>query len=424
MTALAPAGGRHRRPVTRLTLGQARRAAIAAQGLAAPRPTGPVTARHLQRVVDTVGILQIDSVNVLSRSHYLPVFARLGPYPRELLDRASSRSPRRLVEYWAHEASFVPPRTHPLLRWRMARARDEAWGWMTAAAARRPGLMDAVRRAVADRGPLTAAELERLLAPGGERDRSGWGWNWTETKRVVEFLFWAGELSSAGRTAQFERRYDLPERVLPDGIAALPDPAPEDAFRELVRIAARAHGVGTALCLRDYFRLRTRDAAPAIEALVEEGELLPVTVAGWDRPAYLHAEARLPRRVTARALLSPFDSLVWQRDRAHALFGFHYRIEIYTPAHKRVHGYYVLPFLCGDRLVARVDLKADRVAAGGAGVLRVRAAWAEPGMSPEDVPELAAELAGLAGWLGLGTVEVEPRGDLAAALAAAVARAR
>jgi uncharacterized protein len=418
---LPPAAGR--RPVTRLSLAQARRVAIAAQGLAAPRPTGPVTARRLQRVIDTVGVLQIDSVNVLSRSHYLPVFSRLGSYPREVLDRASGRAPRRLVEYWAHEASFVPPATHALLRWRMARARAEAWGGMKAAAARQPGLMDAVRATVTERGPITAAELEKQLAPAGAvRDRSNWGWNWTETKRVVEFLFWAGELSSAGRTAQFERRYDLPERVLPAAVAGLPTPEPADAFRELVRIAARAHGVGTALCLRDYFRLRTQDAAPAIASLVEEGELLPVTIQGWDRPAYLHREARLPRRITARALLSPFDSLVWQRDRAHALFDFHYRIEIYTPAAKRVHGYYVLPFLSGEHLVARVDLKADRQAgAKGGGVLRVRAAWAEPGMSPDDVPELADELTDLAGWLGLAEVRVEPRGDLASALAALLA---
>ena len=406
-----------RRPVTRLTRGQARRVALAAQGFATDRPTGVVTARQLQRVIDTVGVLQIDSVNVLSRSHYLPVFSRLGSYPRELLDRATGRSPRRLVEYWAHEASFVPPRTHTLLRWRMARAQAEAWGGMSAAAAGRPALVDAVRLAVADHGPITAAELERLLAPGGVRDRSSWGWNWSETKRVVEFLFWAGEITSAGRSPQFERRYDLPHRVLPDGIAALADPDPADAFRDLIRIAARAQGVATMRCLRDYFRLRTRDAAPAIAALIDAGELLPVTVQGWDRPTYLHAEARLPRRVAARALVSPFDSLVWQRDRAHALFDFHYRIEIYTPAAKRVHGYYVLPFLCGDRLVARVDLKADRVAGAlGGGVLRVRAAWAEPGLSPDDPSELADELAELAGWLGLAEIAVEPRGDLAAAL--------
>ena len=409
----------------RLTVAQARRIALAAQGFAVGRPAGPVTMRGVQGVVDRIGIVQIDSVNVFSRSHYMPFFSRLGPYDRALPDRAAGRSPRRLVEYWAHEASFVPPSTHRLLRFRMARAVEEAWGGMVRAAHETPGAIDEVCAVVAAHGPLTAGELERRLEAPGARDRSHWGWNWSRTKRLVEYLFWAGVLSSAGRTAQFERRYDLTERVLPPAVAAAPDPAPDDAVRELVRIAARAHGVATERCLRDYFRLRPAQARTAMAELVEAGELLPVEVAGWRRPAVLHTQARLPRQVKARALLSPFDSLVWERDRTEALFGFRYRLEIYTPAEQRVHGYYVLPFLLGDELVARVDLKADRTPGGG--VLRVRAAWLEnrvatrPGLSgPEVAAELAAELALAVGWLGLGGVQVEPRGDLAVALGAAV----
>lgn len=375
-------------------------------------------------MIDVVGVLQIDSVNVLSRSHYLPLFSRLGAYPRGLLDRACNEPPRRLVEYWAHEASFIAPGTHRLLRFRMARAHDEAWGGMRRTAHDHPGLLEAILREVASAGPITAAEVERSLAPSSRRaqKRTGWGWNWTVTKRAVEFLFWAGELASAGRTAQFERRYDLPDRVLPALIAAAPDPDPAQAHRELIEIAARAHGIGTERCLRDYFRLRPEPARAAIADLVDAGRLLPVEVPGWGRPAYLHPEARLPRRIEAAALLSPFDSLIWERSRTEALFGFRYRLEIYTPAAKRVHGYYVLPFLLGDRLVARVDLKAER-APGGGGRLLVQSAWGHDGPPDPPVPReavaaaLAAELAGLAGWLELDEVVVADRGDLAGELA-------
>jgi hypothetical protein len=422
--AVEPAIGLPMRRRERLSAAEARRIAVTAQGLGR-RPLGEPTVRHVQKVIDTVAVLQIDSVNVLSRSHYLPVFSRIGPYDRSLLDRAADRSPRRLVEYWAHEASFVSPHTHRLLRYRMARVADDAWGGMVRAALENPTLLDAVRDEVARRGPLTAQQIERALGHDRPRERVAWGWNWSQAKRVVEYLFWAGEIMSAGRTAQFERRYTMPGRVLPRDVLAAPDLPEPEAFRELIRIAARAHGVSTFNGLRDYFRLRPDDARPAVADLVDAGELLPVRVDGWDRPAYLYAQARLPRRVDARALLSPFDSMVWFRERTEALFGFRYRIEIYTPAAKRIHGYYVLPFLLGDRLVARVDLKADRV---GDGRLLVQAAWGEPDTGPgaashpEVVEELSAELGDLARCLGLGGVVVAPRGDLAPSLSRVVGR--
>jgi len=358
--------------------------------------------------------LQIDSVNVLTRAHYLPLFSRLGPYDRDALDRMSARPPRRLFEYWAHAACLLPVQLHPLLRWRMDRARDEAWGGMRRVESEQPGVLERVLSVVADTGPATAGEIE-LAALGARAVRStgNWGWNWSAVKRGLEMLFWAGEVTSAGRRG-FERLYDLPDRALPPSVIQAPTPDPADARRELTRIAARALGVASEYALRDYFRLGAGECRPAVDDLVESGDLIPVAVDGWTRPAYLDVGATVPRSMDARALLVPFDPLVFERARVRELFGMDYRIEIYVREQERVHGYYVLPFLLGDSLVARVDLKADRQA----GVLRVRAAHAEPGAPPDTAEHLLAELSLLGGWLGVPEVVVEPRGDLAPALAA------
>jgi uncharacterized protein YcaQ len=374
-------------------LATARRIALAAQGFAARRPRGRIDVRHVRRALGRVGVLQIDSINVLARSHELPLFARLGPYPRGLLVELTERR-RELFEYWAHMASFAPVSLHPLLRWRMARAAGEAWRGVRALQRDRPGYIEEVYAEVAARGPLTAAQLED---PGAKR---GPWWGWANGKIALEWLFWNGRISAAGRGRNFERVYDITERIVPASVLASPTPDVEDAHRALLLLAARWHGIGTARDLADYFRLKMPEARPRLRELVEAGALLPVRVEGWRDVAFLHPQARAPRRVDARALLSPFDSLVWERSRTERLFGMQYRIEVYTPAHKRVHGYYVLPFLLGEHLVARVDVKSDRRTS----TLRVHATHVEPAHEASAArirAELKEELRLMADWLGL-----------------------
>ena len=381
------------RPRDSLSLAAARRVALAAQGFGAARPPKAGWAQ-LRRMLDRSALLQIDSVNVLTRAHYLPAFSRLGSYDRGLVDRAAwgRRGERRLFEYWAHEASLLPLAIHPLLRWRMARGdRGEAgWRSLRGFATERRSEAEAVLGRIRDEGPLAASDFEH------GRSRSGW-WEWGATKHALEWLFWAGRITTATRRGSFERVYDLSERVIPAKVLALPTPSETEAQRELVALASRALGIATAGDLRDYFRLGVEETRTAIASLVEAGTLLPVQVEGWRQPAFLHAEARRPRRVRAQALLAPFDPLIWERSRTERLFGFRYRIEIYTPAAKRVHGYYVLPFLLDEALVARVDLKSDRQA----GRLVVRNLHLEPGAPPETRERVTAELTSMAGWLGL-----------------------
>ena len=361
-------------------------------------------------------MLQLESVNVFCRAHYMPVFSRLGSYDRSRLDRiaghGTGRIDRRLVEYWAHEASLIPMHLHPLFRWRMAGVDQEAWGSIVRIARDQPELVRETLVLVAEQGPIRARDTGAVRPP----PRPGHMWNWHEGKVALERLFFTGEVAAA-RRVNFERLYDLAERVIPDAVRATPTPEPADAQRELVRVAARALGVATEPDLGDYFRLPRRDSKARVAELVAAGELIPAQVAGWSHEAYLWPQARQPRRANSRALLSPFDPLVWFRQRAERLFGFRYRIEIYTPAPKRIYGYYVLPFLLGEELVARVDLKSDR----DRGALLVQGAFAEAGADPRHVAgELAAELREAAAWLGLDDVRVGRRGDLARPLAAAV----
>jgi uncharacterized protein YcaQ len=395
-----------------LSAASARRIALAAQGFGVGRPSGTSNAGHVKRTVERLGLLQIDSVNVLARAHYLPLFSRLGNYDRAHLDRAAwgRKGERRLFEFWAHEASLLPLASQPLWRWRMDRAAREAGegkGKLHRFKREKARYIDEVRREIADRGPLAASELSNG-GPGG-----GAWWGWSDGKLALEWLFFAGEVTTATRRGTFERVYDLTERVLPAAIQALPTPSAAEAQRELLSISAGALGVGTETDLRDYFRLGVAETRARLAELVETGDLVPVTVEGWKNPAYLDPNARRPRRVEARALLAPFDPLVWERTRTHRIFDFFYRIEIYTPLAKRKHGYYVLPFLLGDRLVGRVDLKADRAN----GRLLVHAAHIEDGADPKDVaPPLRDELRLMADWLGLEEVTLPRVGTLARAM--------
>jgi uncharacterized protein len=396
-----------------ISLRTARRIALAAQGLGAARPQGRVDRRHVRRLFAAVGVVQIDSVNVIVRSQELPLWARLGAHRRDLL--AGMADDNELFEYWGHMASLVPIDLHPLLRWRMERAKQgHAWGELTKLARDQTQYIEEIYDAVRELGPVSAGELST------EESRSQPWWGWSDTKLALEYLFWCGRISARRRTT-FERVYDLTERMIPAEVLATPTPSEDDAKRALLELGARSVGIGTARDIADYYRLNIPQARPLIHDLVEDGTLIKAHVEGWREPAYLHRDARIPRRIDAASLLSPFDSVVWERSRNERLFDFHYRIEIYTPAPKRVYGYYVLPFLLGDRLVARVDLKADRQA----GALLAHGAFAEAGIEPGVIAEpLARELHALADWLELDRVVVGRRGDVAHPLAGAVAAAR
>ncbi|MFP5456706.1 winged helix-turn-helix domain-containing protein [Rhizorhabdus sp.] len=378
-----------------ISLAEARRIALAAQGFGGR--TATANPRKLAATLDRLSLHQIDSVNVLSRAHYLPAFSRLGAYDRGWLDQAAwgPCGKRRIFEYWAHEASLLPLDLHPLLRWRMAEADRGERGWRSLrsyAGERRAEAMRTLARLAAE-GPLSASDFEDGKGQGG------W-WGWGEAKRQLEWLFWAGHITTATRRNSFERVYDLTERVIPPDILALPTPDKAAAHRALIARAASALGVASESDLRDYFRTEVGPTRDAIAALAEEGVLEPVQVEAWAKAAWLHREARSPRRVSAAALLAPFDPLIWERSRTERLFDFHYRIEIYTPAHKRRFGYYVLPFLLGDRLVGRVDLKADRQASR----LLVQSVHLEADAPVNSFEALSSALCDMADWLGLDAV--------------------
>jgi len=390
-----------------LTAAQARRVAVAAQGFTEPEPAGPITRAHLKRLISRIQVLQLDSVSVAVRAHYAPVFSRLGPYDRDVLDRAAwgPRSMRLLAEYWAHEAALMAVDDWPLLRWRMRQYRHGRWGSHIVKANLK--LADEIVAAVAELGPSTAGQIEAHLAAEPRGQKGPW-WGRSDTKWVAEALFASGVLTTATRVG-FARHYDLVEKVLPPSVLAR-EVDDDEAVRELTLRAATALGVGTEADIRDYFRLSAQQVKPAIADLVAAGEIERVNVDGWSAPAYLRTGRTVPRLDGGTALLCPFDPLIFFRPRVERLFGFYYRIEIYTPAAKRQYGYYVWPLLLDGHLVARVDLKADRAA----NTLRVVGAFGEP-----DVPRarvaaaLAGELESMASWLGVDGVSVSSRGDLA-----------
>lgn len=397
----------------RMSLSQARRLALHSQGLAKVRPTTPVTRREVSRTFSRLQLVQIDSVNVLTRSHFLPFFSRLGAYDPQILGHMAGKSPRAMMEYWAHEASFIQPvHFHDLRVWQR---RD----WPSSSgldAELRGGLEKQILELLGTARPLTAREVSDRIGHQESKPADNWGWNWSAVKRTLEGLFEQGVVAAAGRNSQFERRYAPLEKVLPrrlkDSLDDNPDPA--QAILRLTAAAAQAHGIGTIRCFADYFRLPLKDTAEAVSALVRTGELRSVNVTGWNADVYVHRDAVRIRSAQSQALLSPFDSLVFERRRLEQLFNFHYRLEIYTPAPKRRYGYYVLPFLLGENIVARVDLKADRQS----GRLLLRGAFSEAAAPAQTAHALAEELRLMARWLGLEDVLVTDNGDLAPALRA------
>ena len=383
----------------KFSVSEARRIALTSQGFNGIGREQANSPARLRGAIHRLGLLQIDSVNVLTRAHYLPLYSRLGPYDCTLLDKVAVARPKRFFEYWGHEASLLPVDSQPLLRWRMDRALRGIGVWKQLApfAGERRAAAQAMIDRITVEGPLAASDI------AGKKSTKGM-WDWSEAKLALEWLFWAGLVCATHRRGNFERVYDLPDRVLPDTVLHHPTPTGVDARRALLERAARSLGVATADDLRDYFRIPANDVQTPLQQLVEEGTIIPIRVHEWKQPAYLHKDARAGRRLEGAILLSPFDPLVWYRPRTERLFGFRYRLEIYTPAHKREYGYYVLPFLLDGALVARVDLKADRKRAALL-VLRVHL---EPAAPRHTVEKLMEELRRMAAWLGLADLIVTP----------------
>ncbi len=387
-----------------MTAAQARRAALGASGLLRERP-GRVDVRHFRRVVADLDVIQLDSVNVVTRAHEMPFWSRLGSYDVEALRRWLWRS-REMYECWAHVASLMPTDAEPLLRHRQ-REHSHPWPSIQRIIDEQPGYVEEVEAEVHANGPLTVSDL----SDAGDRKAEFWGWN--PGKKALHWLFLAGRTAVHERTRTFVAAYHSRHHVLPAEVVEHPGVPREQAHEQLLLRAVRSQAVGTAEDLADHHRLNILEARAAIARLVGRGELVPVTVKGWDRPAYTHAELVVPRSANARALVAPFDPIVWFRPRLERLFDFNYRIEIYVPEAQRQYGYYVFPFLLGDRFVGRVDLKADR----RTGRLLVRGAWAEPGVDRAHVArELSAELHAMGAWLGTPDVVVSDNGDLSGAL--------
>ena len=396
------------------SLKQARRLALAAQGFSGRQAPAQVKAAHLNRLIERLGVLQIDSVNAVVRSHYLPLFSRLGHYSPLILEQAawSQGRWRSLFEYWGHEASLMPMALYPLMRWRMERAKlgQGIYSQMARFGREQQATIERVLQSVEARGALGAGSLST------REERAGPWWDWSDEKHALEWLFAAGLVTVAGRRG-FERLYDLPERVIPGEILQQPALSEAEAQRGLLLHSATALGVGTEKDLRDYFRLDPADSRSRLAELVEGGQLLACQVQGWKAPAFCLPDPKVPRKVPASALLSPFDSLIWERSRTERLFDFRYRLEIYTPQDKRVYGYYVLPFLHNERIAARVDLRAERAN----GCLAVHAVHEEePGLDEEGMQVLALNLAQMASWLGLERVQLNCQRPSAARLRVAM----